>query len=130
MIAKLASQRGRQNYTKRAATIEPIFGRIKYNGQIRSLARGTFYIIDHAITPQRATRLKTAPATPDTIDTNTKRSRRTLRKDPSRGFARPQTVATAGLGTDRKSHAVPYDLRFDESVSIDPRTQYGSCPHR
>jgi transposase len=39
MIAKLATTRGRRTYKKRAATIEPIFGQIKHNRQIRSLSR-------------------------------------------------------------------------------------------
>jgi len=39
MSAKLATPRGRRTYKKRAATIEPIFGQIKHNRQIRSLSR-------------------------------------------------------------------------------------------
>jgi predicted XRE-type DNA-binding protein len=39
MIAKLETRRGRRTYKKRAATIEPIFGQIKHNRQIRSLSR-------------------------------------------------------------------------------------------
>jgi transposase len=39
MSAKLAAPRGRRTYKKRAATIEPIFGQIKHNRQIRSLSR-------------------------------------------------------------------------------------------
>jgi transposase len=39
MTAKLSSARGRRTYKKRAATIEPIFGQIKHNRQIRSMSR-------------------------------------------------------------------------------------------
>jgi transposase len=39
MIAKLETRRGRKIYKKRAATIEPIFGQIKHNRQIRNLSR-------------------------------------------------------------------------------------------
>ena len=39
MSAKLATPRGRRTYKKRAATIEPIFGQIKHNRQMRSLSR-------------------------------------------------------------------------------------------
>jgi transposase len=39
MSAKLATTRGRRTYKKRAATIEPIFGQIKHNRNIRTLSR-------------------------------------------------------------------------------------------
>jgi hypothetical protein len=39
MIAKLETRRGRKIYKKRAATIEPIFGQIKHNRQVRNLSR-------------------------------------------------------------------------------------------